>query len=76
MWQLKKKLWLGSRLSLGATAEFVIMGFFYGLSIGEHDFRMNSNLWDITDLRIKFTLRVIWIVTHGLKEKVFLQLLY
>ena len=52
------------------------MGFFYGFSIGEHDFRMNLNLRDITDLRVVFTLRVILIVTYGLKRQVNQKLIY
>ena len=39
--------------------EFIIMGFFYGLSTGEHDFRMNTTLDIITKLRVVFTLRGI-----------------
>ena len=54
------------------TVEFVIMGF-QSVNTTPERTRLSR---DITELRVIYTLRVVWIVTHGLKKQVTIKLLF
>ena len=52
----------------GYSVELAFMGSKYGFRISEYDFWMNTNIRDITEWRVVFTLRVVWIHHTWIKE--------